>query len=585
MHKRGVPVSPGVVVARAFCVDDVLTRREPQHLDAAAVSAELLRFDKAIHAVESQLDAIIDRVTQQLGNDEAAIFRGHRLLLRDPALVGKVKSNILKKKIDPRTALQDAIGEYTELFSKIHDEYIGERLADIRDVVGRIITELDQNASPPECLLCDEPMVLVAPEILPSQALWLQRFPIAGIVTETGGSTGHAAILARSMGIPLISGMVGIRRVVMTGDLIAMDGREGHIHVKPDAETEAAYRKLQREYANQREKLVENHDLPAITPDGTELELLANVNSAADAAMACRTGAIGVGLYRTEYLFLTHPTVPSEEEQYEAYRAVIEASPNRKITIRTIDLGGDKLVPYLANQHEANPFMGWRSIRLTTAYPDFFVTQLRAIFRAALHGEVSLLFPMVSTFEEVRHIKKMVGETKEQLSKEGVAFKDNLPLGVMMEVPSAALCIDMILPEVDFISIGSNDLIQYVMAADRDNPRVAHLCEPFSPSVLRLLAHIIRHCRRANKPVTLCGEMAARPRCVLPLMGLGLRRFSMSPAFVPTIKEVARSVSLDQSRRVARKVLRFRTFRGVREYLSRVVKKFCPNVTFLETKK
>jgi phosphotransferase system enzyme I (PtsI) len=585
MHKRGVPVSPGVVVARAFCVDDVLTRREPQHLDAAAVSAELQRFDKAVHAVEAQIDAIIDRVTEQLGNDEAAIFRGHRLLLRDPALVGKVKSSILKKKLDARTSLQDALESYTELFSKIQDEYIGERLADIRDVVGRIIGELEQNTTAPACLQSDEPMVLVAPEILPSQALWLQKFPLAGIITETGGGTGHAAIIARSLGIPLVSGMVGIRRVVATGDLVAMDGREGHIHLKPDSETEAAYRKLQREYANQREKLVENRELPARSPDGTELELLANVNGPADAAMAVRTGAVGVGLYRTEYLFLTHPAVPSEEEQFTAYRAVIEASPNRRITIRTIDLGGDKLVPYLSQQREANPFMGWRSIRLTHAYPDFFLTQLRAIFRAAVHGEVSLLFPMVSTFEEVRHIKTMVEQTKAQLRAEGAAFVENLPLGVMMEVPSAALCIDSILPEVDFISIGSNDLIQYVMAADRDNPRVAHLCEPFSPAVLRLLAHILRHCRRANKPVTLCGEMAARPRCVIPLLGMGLRRFSMSPAFVPTIKEVVRTVSMEQARRVARKVQRLRTFRGIREYLTRVVKTICPNVAFLDTKK
>jgi phosphotransferase system enzyme I (PtsI) len=578
-------VSPGVVVARAFVIDDVLARREPHHLDTAAVSAELVRFDKALHTVEAQLDAVINRVTTQLGNDEASIFRGHRLLLRDPALVGKVKSSILNKKIDARTALQDALDEYTTLFSKIADEYIGERLADIRDVVGRLIDQLEQNVSPPICLQNDEPMVLVAPEILPSQALWLQKFPIGGIITETGGSTGHAAILARSLGIPLVSGMSRIRREVVTGDLIAMDGREGHVHIKPDPETEAAYRKLQREYVFQREKLVENRDLPSVTPDGVEIELLANVNGPGDAEMAVRNGATGVGLYRTEYLFLTHPTVPTEDEQYDAYRKVIEASPNRKITIRTLDIGGDKLVPYLGNHREANPFMGWRSIRLSTAYPEFFQTQLRAIFRAALHGDVSLMFPMVSTFEEVRHIKKMIRTTKESLRADDVEFADNLPLGVMMEVPAAALCIDTILPEVDFISIGSNDLIQYVMAADRDNPRVAHLCEPFNPPVLRLLAHILRHCRRANKPVTLCGEMAARPRCMIPLMGMGLRRFSMSPAFVPTIKEVARSVRIDQARHVARKVLRLRTFRGVREYLSRVVGKLCPTVTFSDTRK
>jgi phosphotransferase system enzyme I (PtsI) len=585
MHKRGVPVSPGVVVARAFCIDDVLARREPQHLDAAAVNAELIRFDRALQNVGSQLDAIIDRVAKQVGNDEAGIFRAHRILLRDPALVGKVKSSILGKKVDARSALQDALDDYTTLFSKIEDEYIGERLADIRDVVSRIIDELEQNCVAPECLQMGESVVLVSPEILPSQALWLQKMSIGGIITERGGSTGHAAILARSLGIPLVSGMTGILRDVVTGDWIAMDGREGHVHIKPDAETEAAYRKLQREYVHQREKLVENRDLPAITPDGVELELLANVNGPGDADMACRNGAVGVGLYRTEYLFLTHPTVPSEEEQLAVYRSVIEASPNKKITIRTLDIGGDKLVPYLAHHREANPFMGWRSIRLSTAYPEFFLTQLRAIFRAALAGNVSVMFPMISTFEEVRHVKRMVRQAKEQLTAEGIPFADNLPMGVMMEVPAAALCIDAILPEVDFISIGSNDLIQYVMAADRDNPRVAYLCEPFNPPVFRLLAQILRRCERAGKPVTLCGEMAARPRCVIPLVGMGLRKFSMSPAFVPTVKEAARNVSTEQARRIARRTLRFRTFRGVREYLTRVVSKLCPNLTFTDTKK
>lgn len=583
MHKRGVPVSPGIVVAQAFCVDGVLSRRDPLYLDAAAVSAELLRFDRAVMAVEGQLDSIIHRVSRQIGNDEAAIFRGHRLLLRDPALVGKVKSSILNKKVDARTALHDSLEEYTALFSKVQDEYIGERLADIRDVVSRLINELDQNAEPPCCLDSDQPVVLVAPEILPSQALWLQKFNIGGIITEVGGSTGHAAILARSLGIPLVSGMSGALRQIVTGDLIAMDGREGHVYIRPDAEIEAAYRKLQREYVHQREKLVENRDLPAVTPDGVDIELLANVNSPADAEMAVRNGAVGVGLYRTEYLFLTHPTVPSEEEQYAVYKRVIEASPNRSITIRTLDIGGDKLVPYLGNLREANPFMGWRSIRLSTAYPEFFQTQLRAIFRAALAGDVSVMFPMVSTYEEVRNIKKMIAGVQEQLRQDGIPFAENLPLGVMMEVPAAALCIDAILPEIDFISIGSNDLIQYVMAADRDNPRVAYLCEPFNPAALRLLAYIMRHCRKANKPATLCGEMASRPRCVIPLLGMGLRRFSMSPAFVPTIKEVARTVPIERARVVARKVLRLKTFRGVRRYLTRVSASLCPNVAFSDT--
>src|SRR5581483_6685475 len=356
----------------------------------------------------------------------------------------------------------------------------------LRDVISRIMGHLALQDGATQLLEADEPVIMVAPEVLPSQALMFKRLQIAGIVTETGGGTGHAAILARSLGIPAISGLRGIRKHVATGDLLAVDGRDGLVYIKPGAEVEAAYRKLQREYVDLRDRLIENRDLEAVTQDGTAVELLANVNGPADAAMAARVGAVGVGLYRTEYLFLTHPSVPSEDEQLAAYREIIEASPNRAVTIRTLDLGGDKLVPYLGQEREANPFLGWRSIRLSSAYPEFFETQMRAILRAGLHGKVSLLFPMISRLEEVVPLKHIVQRTKSDLLRGGIPFGDHIPIGIMLEVPAAALAIHALLQEVDFVSIGSNDLIQYVMAADRDNPKVAHLCEPFSPPVLRL---------------------------------------------------------------------------------------------------
>jgi phosphoenolpyruvate-protein phosphotransferase len=582
--KKGVPVSPGVAVAHAYCVDEVLARREPLHLDRAALSVEVTRFDAACAAAARELDAIIDRVGRQLGAEEAAIFRAHRVLLRDPALVAKVHAAILDRKLDASSALHETLEEYTALFSKIPDEYLRERMADLRDVVGRIVAQLALQANKPQ-LPTDGPVVLVAPEILPSQAFMFDHFQVAGIITEAGGATGHAAILARSLGIPAVSGLRGILRDVHTGDLIALDGREGHVYLNPGPEVEAAYRKLQREYVDLRDRLIENRDQEAVSADGTRAELLANVNAPADADMAVRAGASGVGLYRTEYLFLTHPTVPDEEEQLAAYRAVIEAAPNQTVTIRTLDLGGDKQVPYFGHHRETNPFMGWRSIRLSSAYPEFFQTQLRAILRAGRYGHVSLLFPMISTLEEVQRLRRVVERTRLALQRAGVAFKEDMPFGVMLEVPAAALCVDALLDEVDFVSIGSNDLIQYLMAADRDNPKVAHLCEPFNPALMRLLARVIEACNERSMPVTLCGEMAGRPRCFLPLFGMGLRRFSMSSAFVPSLKEMVRRTTLSAAREVAQRVLQMKTVGEVRGYLTRKTKQIWPNVALLDVRK
>ena len=581
---KGIAVSPGIAVARAYCVDSALARREPKHINAALLSEEITRFDNACQAAGVEMDAVITRIRQQLGEDEAAIFRAHRLLLRDPALIAKVKSIILARQVDAGSALHELLDEYTQLFEKIQDEYLKERMTDIRDVVTRIIGHLTLNETP-QSLASEEPIILVAPEILPSQTVLLQKFKVVGIITEAGGSTGHAAILARSLGIPAVSGLRGVLKQIVTGDLLALDGRAGFVHVKPDSEIEAAYRKMQREYVNLRDRLIENRDQEAITVDGTKIELLANVNGPADAEMACRTGATGVGLYRTEYLFLTHPSVPTEEEQLAAYKAVIEASPNHTVTIRTLDIGGDKLVPYFGHEREANPFMGWRSIRITSSYPEFFQTQLRAILRAGVFGKISLLFPMISTLEEVRALRRMVRQTMAQLKRDNIAYPENIPIGIMLEVPAAALCITSLLREVDYVSIGSNDLTQYVMAADRDNPKVSHLCEPFNPPVFKLLSYILRACKRHDKPVTLCGEMAGRARCFLPLFGMGLRRFSMSPAFVPTIKEVARSSTCQLAEEIAGRVRRLRTFKQVRSYLTTMTTQVCPNVTILDTKK
>jgi phosphoenolpyruvate-protein phosphotransferase len=580
--KKGVPVSPGVAVARAHCVEQV--QGGPVGLlDAAALSGEARRFERACAAAARDLDETIERVARQVGEDEAAIFRAHRLLLRDPTLTQKVQAAIREHRLDAATALQQVLDDYQRLFAQIHDPYLRGRMDDLRDVANRILGHLAEER--PDVPEPTEPVILVASEILPSQALTFDRNLIAGIATEQGGQTGHAAILARSLGIPAVSGLRGLLREVRCGDLIALDGREGHVYVNPGPEVEAAYRKLQREYVALCDKLIDNRDAPAGTADGCRLELLANVNGPADALMAGRAGAAGVGLYRTEFLFLTHPSVPSEEEQLQAYREVIEASPNQAVTIRTLDLGGDKQVPYLGSHSETNPFMGFRSIRLSSAYPELFQTQLRAILRAGRAGRVSLLFPMISTLEEVQQARKAVHKARLSLQRAGVPHGDHVPVGIMLEVPAAALCIDELLREVDFVSIGSNDLIQYLMAADRDNPKVAHLCEPYSPALLQLLARVIRSCEEQGKPVTVCGEMAGRARCALPLLGMGLRRLSMSPGFVPTIKEVLRHTTLAEAQTIAQRVLRMSTSGEIRTYLTAKVQQIWPSLTLLDVRR
>lgn len=579
---RGLPISPGVAVARAFRLDPALARHNPGLLDAAGLSTEVARFDKACDEVAAQLDSTIERIRIQLGEESAGIFRAHRMLVRDPAFVAKVKGYILNHCLDAISSLNKALEEYDVYFAKIRDDYLRERMTDIRDVVEQIIQQL-ANANTFQALTNEEAVILVAPEIRPSQTALLDRLPVVGIITEAGGTTGHAAVLARTLGIPAVSGLKNLMASVHANDLVVVDGREGIALINPGPEVEAAYRKLQREYVDLRHSLFENRDLKAITKDGVRIELFANVNTASDAVTATDVGADGVGLFRTEYVFLTHPSVPSEDEQTEEYRKVIEAAPNHSVVVRTLDLGGDKHVRYFAHHREANPFMGWRSIRMSSEHPEFFQTQLRAILRAAVGGKVSILFPMISTVDEVRKLKRLIDRARMALHQQKIPYGESVSFGVMVEVPAAAICIDHIIREVDYVSIGSNDLIQYMMAADRDNPRVAHLCDPCHPAVLRVLKKIIGKCNAHAKPVTLCGEMAGKPVCLLPLLGFGLRRMSMSPTFIPTIKEMVRSIKVDTAHRVSKKALKMQTAAEVRAYLTDRLRKMCPNIVTLDT--
>jgi phosphotransferase system enzyme I (PtsI) len=426
--------------------------------------------------------------------------------------------------------------------------------------------------------------VLVADELLPSHVVFLGTREVSGIATQSGGQTSHAAILARSRGVPAVSGVRGLLKTVKNGDTIVVDGREGHVIVNPSSEVESAYRKLQREFFDLKDQLAANRDQPAVTADGVKIELLANINNLSDARAAGAMGASGVGLYRTEYLFLTHADVPSEDEQYAAYKKIIAATPNHRITIRTLDLGGDKTIPYLGHDREANPFMGWRSIRLSFEHPEFFATQIRAVLRAAAGRKrnVRLMFPMITTLEEIRKVRSMVLKAKRQLDRQKKPYGD-VPIGLMIEVPAAAICIDSLVNEVDFVSIGSNDLVQYLMAADRDNPRVSHLCQPLSPAVLKVLYNTINVTTAAGKSCTLCGEMAGAPRAFVLLFGMGLRSFSMSPAFIPSIKELAHHLTRDGAEAIVHRALKLKTTAEVKRYLGEQISELAPNLKLLDT--
>lgn len=581
--RRGIAISPGVAVGTAYCIEAIYVNPEFVSLSEGEIPAELARLDAAIERVAADLHQLQSRVGFQLGKEAAAVFSVHESILRDPGMAGRLREAVRRERISSQEALRRLMGEYDQWMSRHSDALLRDRVSDIRDVCQRLSVYLS-DALQGDVPDLTGPVVIVAAELLPSQLFALGNREIAAIVTAAGSQTSHAAIIARSRGIPAVAGVRDILADVQTGTKMIVDGREGIVIVNPEPETEAAYRKLQREYVDLKDRLAANRDSPAVMADGEPLRLLANINSPADADLAVKMGADGVGLYRTEYLYLLHPDVPDEEEQTEVYSQVITRSPHHEVTIRTLDIGGDKGVPYLGNGgRESNPFMGWRSVRLSLEHPEFFATQLRAILRAATatagdHGcRVRLLFPMVTTIEEIVYLRATVRRAASELRSRGLEPLD-IPVGVMIEVPAAALLIDHMLEYVDFVSIGSNDLVQYLMAADRDNPKVSHLCQPLAPPMLRLVSSVVAACRTANKPVTLCGEMAGQPEAVPLLLGMGLRQLSMSPALIPTIKELVSQVSCPMAEDLLAQAMQLKTTTEVRQLAQRFVETVAPNL-------
>lgn len=565
--RRGIAVAPGIAIGTAYCIHEVFVNPERRQIVASEIEAELASFESARQKSLVEVRAIQAKVLRQIGKSAAAIFAVHESILNDDALIQRVRTSIRDHRCTVQAALAKLLEHYQHLLNSHSNELFQNRLADIRDIVMRLSSHLSE-ALDEESGVLQGQLIVVADELLPSQAIMLGERSIHGIVNQTGGQTSHAAIIARSRGIPAVSGVSNILKTVHTGDLLIVDGSQGHVIVNPGPETLAAYRKLEREFFDLRDRLADNRDRPSMTACQVPLQLLANINGLADTKAASTQGADGVGLYRTEYLYLASSDVPDEQEQLDNYRAVIAAAPNNRVTIRTLDIGGDKSIPFLNRGHsESNPFMGLRSIRLSLEHPELFLTQIRAIYRAASPrcspgSEVNILFPMVSTYEELRKLRSICRKAVASLKRDGLDFGQP-KFGMMIEVPAAAMMIDQLLGAVDYVSIGSNDLIQYLMAADRDNPKVSPLCQPLSPAVLRVLESVIRTSQLAQRHVTLCGEMASQPAAFALLLGMGLRRFSMSPAYIPSIKELASQITIEQSQNLLKNALRERETRKI----------------------
>lgn len=534
----GVAASSGVAIGKAF----VLTN---PHLQIETVSiedpsSEIKRLTDALEQAKAELQEISERAEREMGPDKAAIFQAHLLVLEDPELVETVKGKIAAEKVNAESALHETAQMFIELFEQMDNEYMKERAADIRDVTKRVLSHLlgVKFAAPSDLA---EEVIIVAEDLTPSDTAQLDRRYVKGFVTDIGGRTSHSAIMARSLEIPAVVGTKDVTKEAAAGVTIILDGHEGLVIIDPTPEEIETYRKKQVEYERQKSELAKLVHTATTSQDGVHVELAANIGSVQDLAGALENGAEGVGLFRTEFLYMGRDDFPSEDEQFQAYKQVLEQMGEKPVVIRTLDIGGDKHLSYMNLPQEMNPFLGFRAIRLCLEQQDLFRTQLRALLRASAYGNLKIMFPMIATLEEFRQAKAVLEEEKQALLDKGIAVSEQLEVGIMIEIPAAAMIADLFAKEVDFFSIGTNDLIQYTMAADRMNERVSYLYQPYHPAVLRLIHRVIQAAHAEGKWVGMCGEMAGDPVAIPILLGMGLDEFSMSAgSILPARYQISR---------------------------------------------
>lgn len=565
---NGIPVSTGVGVGPLFVFAESFAFDAPAYcLMPEAIAPEVERLKRAIVAAKDDLDHLRAEAALKVGEQDARIFLLHRQMLDDSSFQSQIERGIREDKINAEAAVSAVVSRLSDAFARLEDEIARDRATDIRDV-GRLVMRNLGNRDPSTLVAPGEKYVLVTRELFPSDAANLDKDRLAAIVTEIGGKASHAAILARALGIPAVTGLNRFDELAKRGgSTLIVDGRDGTVVIDPSPETLERYRKRGQAFDRIRASLAAGPSLPGQTRDEVPVELLINVENPGDVLPDRLDGLAGIGLYRTEFIYMNRPFFPSEDEQLAVYQQVLKRAGGREVVFRTIDVGGDKPLPYFRVDREDNPALGWRGFRISDQWPDLFIAQMRALLRASAYGNVKIMLPMISTVEEVRRAQAIVQDLKSDLKRRGTPIAPKVQVGVMVEVPAAAIAIESLLREADFVSIGSNDLIQYLMAVDRNNARVASLYQELNPSVLKVIANVIRAANRVGKEVSLCGEMAGNFYCTLVLLGLGLRRFSMARHYLTGVGRLLRAVSIDEAEAAARRALNFYTTGEVKAFL------------------
>jgi len=554
MEYTGISAASGYALGIAFLLQDQQIQVVKSEVTKEHLDSEILRFEEALGKSAKELEAIKEKTRQTMGADEAEIFAAHIMVLEDPEYSGAIKELIRTDERNAEWAIQEVTDRFLKLFADMDNEYIRERAADLKDVSNRLLRYLlgikSQSLSE-----ITEKVILFSHDLTPSDTAQLDKDKVVGIVTNIGGRTSHSAIMARSMEIPAVVGLQDLVEKMKAGDFVIVDGSEGKVFVNPSEDLIQRYKEKQTRYEAQRQELKKLVSQPSMTPDKHQVELVANIGNPQDALVAVKNGAEGIGLYRTEFLYMGRQELPSEEEQFEAYKAVTVMFGKHPVVIRSLDIGGDKALPYLDMPKEMNPFLGYRAIRLCLDRTDIFRTQLRAILRASAYGNIKLMYPMIATLEELRGANKVLEEVKQELLAEKVPFNKSMEVGIMVEIPAVAVMADRFAKEVDFFSIGTNDLIQYTMAADRMNETVSYLYQPFNLALLRLIRGVIEAAHKAGKRVAMCGEMAGDLTALPILLGLGLDEFSMSASSVLPARALVRKLPREKAQTVAKAVL------------------------------